>query len=96
MDCGGKQMNFNISVDILVFAIFSLMAILIFAALICQIFAMRHKHENWLHFAYKDSLFRNRQMAYTEKGMKFINAQKIISIMVVILAVILAYLTTDS
>ncbi len=89
-------MNFNITVDILVFAIFILMAILIFAALICQIFAMRHKHENWLHFAYKDSLFRNRKMAYNEKGMKFINAQKTISIIVVILAVILAYLTTNN
>jgi len=88
-------MSEEIVVSPLVIIVFIIMGILIFAALVCQVLAMRHKHENWLHFAYKDSLFRNRKMAYNETGMKFINIQKGISVAVVLLAALLAYLTTN-
>lgn len=60
--------------------LFIILGLLVFAALACQFFAFRHKSENWIQFVHKDSMFRNKSMAYTETGMKFIQAQKYLAI----------------
>jgi len=52
----------------------------IFAALACQFIALRHKSKNWLQFVHKDSMYKHKQLAYTETGMKYIQAQKYLAI----------------
>lgn len=88
-------MSEDVVLDPLVMGVFLLIGLLVLAGLVLQVIAMRHKKENWIHFAYKDSMFRNRKLAYNETGMKYINAQKWISIIIVGLAIVLAYLTTN-
>ena len=50
--------------------------ITILAAIVLQIMAFRHKREYGSAFMLKDSLFRHKELVYTEEGMKYINWQK--------------------
>ncbi|WP_425407512.1 hypothetical protein [Hwanghaeella sp.] len=50
--------------------------ITILAAIVLQILAFRHKREYGSAFMLKDSLFRHKELVYTEEGMKYINWQK--------------------
>lgn len=76
--------------------LFGLLALLVFAALGCQVLAMRHRRKEWLQFVHKDSLFRNKEMAYSETGMRYIRAQKKIAVVLVAVIVALAWINTPS
>lgn len=51
-------------------------ALTIFACIILQIFAFRHKREFGSAYMLKDSLFKHKELVYTEAGMRYINMQK--------------------
>jgi len=50
--------------------------ITVIAAIILQILAFRHKREFGSAYMLKDSLFRHKDLVYTEEGMRYINWQK--------------------
>ncbi len=76
--------------------LFILLGILVFAAIGCQFMAFRHKSENWLQFVHKDSMFRNKSMAYNETGMKFIQAQKYLAVAAFITGFILVLVSNPT
>ncbi|WP_420548250.1 hypothetical protein [Curvivirga sp.] len=77
-------------------ALFILLGGFIFAAVACQFFAMRHRSKDWLQFVHKDSMFKNKDLAYTETGMKFIRAQKYLAIAAMATGLILAMISGDN
>lgn len=50
--------------------------ITVLAAIVLQILAFRHKKEFGSAYMLKDSLFRHKELVYTEEGMRYINWQK--------------------
>lgn len=48
----------------------------ILAALVLQVMAFRHKREHGSAYMLKDSLFKHKELVYTEEGMRYINWQK--------------------
>lgn len=48
----------------------------VLAAMILQVLAFRHKKEFGSAYMLKDSLFRHKELVYTEQGMKYVNWQK--------------------
>lgn len=48
----------------------------ILAALVLQILAFRHKREHGSAYMLKDSLFKHKELVYTDEGMRYINWQK--------------------
>lgn len=46
------------------------------AAMVLQILAFRHKREHGSAYMLKDSLFRHKELVYTEEGMRYVNWQK--------------------
>ncbi len=51
-------------------------AVTVFAAIVLQLFAFRHKREYGSAYMLEDSLFKNKELVYTEAGMRYINMQK--------------------
>jgi len=51
-------------------------AVTVLAAMVLQILAFRHKREHGSAYMLKDSLFKNKELVYTETGMRYINMQK--------------------
>ncbi len=66
-------------------------AITVLAAMVLQILAYRHKREHGGAYILKDSLFKNKELVYTEAGMRYINLQKKLAMIctVVIIALFL-------
>ncbi|RVU36627.1 hypothetical protein EOI86_15715 [Hwanghaeella grinnelliae] len=50
--------------------------ITILAAMVLQVLAFRHKREHGSAYMLKDSLFKHKELVYTEQGMWYINWQK--------------------
>ncbi len=48
----------------------------VLAAMILQVMAFRHKREHGSAYMLKDSLFKHKELVYTEEGMRYINWQK--------------------
>lgn len=48
----------------------------IVTVLVLQVLALRHKREHGSAYILKDSLFKHKDLVYTEQGMKFIELQK--------------------
>ena len=48
----------------------------VIGAMILQVMAFKHKREHGSAYMLKDSLFRHKELVYTEEGMKYINWQK--------------------
>jgi hypothetical protein len=48
----------------------------ILAALVLQVLAFRHKREHGSAYMLKDSLFKHKELVYTDEGMRYINWQK--------------------
>lgn len=48
----------------------------VIAAMVLQVLAYRHKREHGSMYMLKDSLFRHKELVYTEEGMRYINWQK--------------------
>ena len=63
----------------------------IFVAIGLQILAFRHKREFGSAYMLKDSLFKNKELVYTPEGMRYINLQKKVTMisMVIIFALLL-------
>ena len=76
--------------------LFILLGGFIFAALACQVIAMRHRSKDWIQFVHKDSMFKNKDLAYTETGMKFIQAQKYLAIAAMLTGLILAVISSNA
>jgi len=50
--------------------------ITVLAAMVLQVMAFRHKREHGSAYMLKDSLFKHKELVYTEEGMRYINWQK--------------------
>lgn len=61
---------------ILVQISFVVFALTIFAAIVLQFMARRHRRPDAFHYQFKDSLFRQKELVFTERGMRYINLQK--------------------
>lgn len=48
----------------------------IVTVLVLQVLALRHKREHGSAYMLKDSLFKHKDLVYTEEGMKYIELQK--------------------
>ena len=48
----------------------------VLAAMVLQVMAFRHKREHGSAYMLKDSLFKHKELVYTEEGMRYINWQK--------------------
>lgn len=48
----------------------------VIAAIVLQLLAFRHKKPMGSAFMLKDSLFKHKDLVYTEEGMRYINWQK--------------------
>ena len=62
--------------SVLMLVAIGLFAATVFAAMVLQVLAFRHKREHGSAFMLKDSLFKNKELVYTEAGMRYINLQK--------------------
>ena len=75
-----------------IFVILSFLAFVavIVSVIVLQILALRHKREHGGAFMLKDSLFKHKHLVYTDEGMRFINLQKQVAIigMLVIVALL--------
>lgn len=71
---------------------FVVFAVSIFIAIGLQILAFRHKREFGSAYMLKDSLFKNKELVYTERGMRYINMQKKVAMICTVIVIALLVL----
>lgn len=74
-------------VSVVELVLMGLFAILVMGALACQVLAMRHKTPDALKYMHKDSLFKNKELVYTETGMRYIRAQKLLAVGIMLVCI---------
>ena len=74
-------------VSVVELVLMGLFAILVMGALACQVLAMRHKTPDALKYMHKDSMFKNKELVYTETGMRYIRAQKLLAVGIMLVCI---------
>lgn len=78
------------AVDIFGLFLLGVFGLLILSGFVLQLLAFRHRREEYGLFGHKDSMFRHKENAYTEEGMKYIRLQKMVIIAACIAALFAA------